>query len=285
MRLAPTTFSAPANAARKLMIQSVRKVFHDRGETPVARSNNGLFPPGSVIRRVHSDVTVMMIGGVAALLLQMLHPAALAGIWDHSAFRKDMVGRLRRTARFIAITTFADQREALASIARVKAIHARVRGSLPDGAAYSASDPELLAWVHACEAWCFLEAWRRYGDPAMSLQDKNAYVSQSGRVAALLGAEPVPATRAELVALIDATKVRLRADERTKEACRIVVDPPGLSLSARSVHRLLTNAAIGLLPHWARGMHDLPYRPLSEFEAAAGATAIARALRWAFESR
>ena len=251
----------------------------------MARSNNGLFPPGSVIRRVHGDVAVMMIGGVAALLLQMLHPAALAGIWDHSAFRKDMVGRLRRTARFIAITTFADQREALSSIARVKAIHARVRGSLPDGAAYSASDPELLAWVHACEAWCFLEAWRRYGDPAMSLQEKNAYLSQSGRVAALLGAEPVPATRAELVALIDATKVRLRADERTEEARRIVTYPPGLSLSARSVHRLLTNAAIGLLPDWARGMHNLPCRPLSEFEAAAGATVIARTLRWAFESR
>ena len=283
--MAPAAFSTPANAARKLMIQSVRRVFHDRGETPVAPSDNALFPPDSVIRRVHSDVTVMMIGGIAALLLQMLHPAALAGIWDYSAFRKDMLGRLRRTARFIAITTFADRGESLASIARVKAIHARVRGSLPDGAAYSASDPELLAWVHACEAWCFLEAWRRYGDPAMSLQDKNAYVSQSGRVAALLGAEPIPATRAELVALIDAAKPRLRADERTEEARRIVVDPPGLSLAARSVHRLLTNAAIGLLPDWAHGMHGLPYRPLNEFEAVAGATALARALRWAFESR
>jgi len=267
------------------MIQSVRKVFHDRGETPVAPSGNALFPRGSVIRRVHGDVTVMMIGGIAALLLQMLHPAALAGIWDYSAFRTDMVGRLRRTARFIAITTFADQREALAIIARVKAIHARVRGNTADGAAYSASDPELLAWVHACETWCFLEAWRRYGDPAMLLQDKNAYVSQSGRVAALLGAEPVPATRAELVALIEATKPRLRADERTSEARRIVVEPPGLGLAARSIHRLLTNAAIGLLPDWARGMHGLPYRPLNEFAATAGATAIAGALRWAFDRR
>ena len=84
--------------------------------------------------------------------------------------------------------------------------------------------------------------------------------------------------------MIDATKVRLRADERTEEARRIVTYPPGLSLSARSVHRLLTNAAIGLLPDWARGMHNLPCRPLSEFEAAAGATVIARTLRWAFES-
>ena len=119
----------------------------------------------------------------------------------------------------------------------------------------------------------------------MSLQDKNAYVSQSGRVAALLGADPIPATRAELVALIEARKPRLRANERTAEARRVVVNPPGLSLAARPLHRLLTNAAIGLLPDWARGMHGLPYRPLNEFEAAAGATAIARALRWAFESR
>jgi uncharacterized protein (DUF2236 family) len=285
MHLAPTAFFTPASGARKLLIQNVRKVFHVRGEKPVAPSDNALFPRGSVIRRVHGDVTAMMIGGIAALLLQMLHPAALAGIWDHSAFREDMIGRLRRTARFIAVTTFADQGEALASIARVKAIHARVRGTMPDGAAYSASDPELLAWVHACEAWCFLEAWRRYGDPAMSLQDKNAYISQSGRVAALLGADPVPETRAQLVALIGATKPRLRADQRTEEARRIVVDPPGLSLSARSVHRLLTNAAIGLLPEWARGMHGFPYRALNEFEAAAGAKALAIALRWAFESR
>lgn len=283
--MAPTAFSIPANAARKLMIQSVRKVFHDRGETPVVPSDNALFPPGSVIRRVHGDVTAMMIGGIAALLLQMLHPAALAGIWDHSAFRGDMVGRLRRTARFIAITTFADQGEALASIARVKAIHERVQGSLPDGVAYSASDPELLAWVHACEAWCFLEAWLRFGDPAMSLQDKNAYISQSGRVAGLLGADPVPATRAELVALIEARRPHLRANERTGEARRLVVNPPGLSLAARPLHRLLTNAAIGLLPGWARGMHGFPYRPLNEFEAAAGVTAIARVLRWAFDGR
>src|SRR5579863_6461558 len=138
----PGTFPG-MGAVRSALAGSVRDIFNDRGrgETPVIRSDNALYPAGSVIRRVHGDVTSMMVGGVTALLLQMLHPAALAGVWDHSSFRDDMLGRLRRTARFIAVTTFGDRAAAEQAIARVREVHGHVRGVLPDGTPYSATDP------------------------------------------------------------------------------------------------------------------------------------------------
>jgi len=96
----PVTRS-PGSLLRHILVSRVQAVFNDRGkgETPVVRSNDALFEPESVIWRVHGDVTTMMIGGVTALLMQMLHPAALAGVWEHSTFRNDMLGRLRRTAK------------------------------------------------------------------------------------------------------------------------------------------------------------------------------------------
>src|SRR5271166_1288622 len=146
----PATVARQAKAA---IAAQVVALFNDRppGEKPIARRDDGLFGPRSVAWRVHGDVTSMMVGGVAGLLLQMLHPAVLAGVWDHSNFRTDMQGRLRRTARFIALTTYGGQADAEAVIARVRGIHDRVHGTLPDGSPYAANDASLLAWVHVTE--------------------------------------------------------------------------------------------------------------------------------------
>ena len=132
---------------RRALVRQVRATFNDqeKGVKPVPASDDALFPPGSVIRRVHGDVTSMMVGGIAALLTQMLHPKALAGVWDHSDVHDDMLGRLRRTARFIAVTTYGDRDAAEAAIAKVRRIHEQVHGKLPDGTAYRADDPHLLA--------------------------------------------------------------------------------------------------------------------------------------------
>src|SRR5215471_6507526 len=113
---------------RRAIASEVVGIFNDRsrGEKPVVRGKDGLFGPDSVVWRVHGDVTTMMVGGIAALLLQMLHPGVLSGVWDHSNFRGDMLGRLRRTARFISITTYAGRKDAEAAIAKVRAIHERI---------------------------------------------------------------------------------------------------------------------------------------------------------------
>ncbi|WP_404711926.1 oxygenase MpaB family protein [Sphingomonas sp. MMS24-J13] len=269
---------------KRLLVGRVRALFNDqaRGERPVRRSDDALFARNAVVWRVHGDVTSMMVGGVASLLLQMLHPAVLAGVWDHSNFRGDMLGRLRRTARFIALTTFASRIEAEAAIARVRDVHHRVRGVLPDGTPYSADDPELLLWVHATETLCFLDAWIRYAEPDMAAADQDLYFEEVARVARALGAANVPVTRAGIVALIDRMRPQLRVDDRTREVARLVLDQRPPSLAARPIQQMTFRAAVDLLPEWAREMHGLYAPGLSRPLVRGSTLAVARTLRWAF---
>jgi uncharacterized protein (DUF2236 family) len=275
---------SPADLARNLLVRRVQDVFNDRagGERPVVRSDDALYPRGSVIWRVHGDVTTMMIGGVSALLLQMLHPAALAGIWDHSSFRGDMLGRLRRTARFIALTTFGDRDDAQAAIARVAQVHMHVRGVLPDGTPYAASDPRLLAWVHVCEASSFLDAWIAFGDPWMTRADQDRYFAQAGQVARALGADPVPETRAEAEALMEDFRSELIVDERTRAVARMILTQPAQSIAMRPVQEMVMRAAVDILPDWAKAQHGFGRSRATRPLIRGGAYGIAHLLRWAF---
>lgn len=272
----------PALPIKRAIARSVVAMFNDvdAGERPVVRRSDGLFGPASVAWRVHGDVTSMLAGGVAGLLLQMLHPRVLAGVWDHSNFRADMHGRLRRTARFIAVTTYGGREEAEAAIARVRRIHDQVRGVLPDGGPYLASDPRLLSWVHVTEAVSFLNGWIRYGEPGMNRADQDRYFAEMAEVGARLGADPLPRTRAEALALIEVMRGELMADARTAEVRARVLNPPVRSRAAALFQRVTLQAGVDLLPPWARRMHDLPPAPPG---ARLGAMAIAQTLRWAFE--
>jgi len=268
---------------QRALVRQIRATFNDqaKGEKPVAASDDALFPPGSVIRRVHGDVTTMMVGGIAALLTQMLHPKALAGVWDHSDVNADMLGRLRRTARFIAKTTYAHRDVALEAIAKVKSIHEQVSGTLPDGTEYRATDPWLLAWVHVAGAINFLDGWRRYGEPGMSAADQDRYFAESGDIAALLDADPVPRTRGEAERLIRQFRPELSADDRTRKFRDLVLKVPARSLAEVPAQSLLMNAAVDLLPQFAREMHGLK-RPLLAPIVRGGAYAMAATIRWAF---
>lgn len=273
-----------ARLLKRRIASEVVSIFNDRakGQKPVVRRPDGLFGPGSVVWRVHGDVTAMMVGGVSGLLLQMLHPAVLAGVWDHSNFRQDMLGRLRRTARFIALTSYGGRDEAEAAIAHVRAIHARVSGALPDGTPYRADDPRLLAWVHVTEAISCLAGWRRYAEPRMSSADRDRYFAEMARIGEALGADPVPRSQLEAQRLIETMRPELIADERTREVAGLVLGTRAHKPSAEPLHKLTMQAAIDLLPDWARRMHGLagpgPLTPLVR----AGTTGVARTLRWAF---
>jgi uncharacterized protein (DUF2236 family) len=223
----------------------------------------------------------MMVGGIAALLTQMLHPKALAGVWDHSDVADDQLGRLRRTARFIAVTTYGHRDKAEAAIARVKAIHEQVSGSLPDGTPYRATDPWLLAWVHVAGAINFVDGWRRYAEPRMSRADQDRYFAESGEVARLLDADPVPQTRREAERLIQQFLAELRADDRSRAFRDLVLKAPARSLAEIPVQALLMKAAVDLMPGFAREMHGLS-RPAVP-PALRGATfGVAQTIRWAF---
>jgi uncharacterized protein (DUF2236 family) len=274
-----------SNRLRATLMGQVRAVFNDqaRGEKPVQRKpDESLFGPRSVVWRVHGDLTSMMVGGVAALLLQMLHPAVLAGVWDHSTFRGDMLGRLRRTARFIALTTYGSAAEAEAAIATVRDVHTRVKGVLPNGTPYAADDPRLLAWVHVTEAVSFLDAWIRYAEPGMSRADQDSYFADFARIADALGADPIPRSRAEADALIAAMRPELVVDARTREVARMVLDQPPPNLAVAPVQALTFGAAVDLLPGWARAMHGLSGPGLATPALRLGTRGVARTLRWAF---
>ncbi len=288
----PSTSSDPQPSLDSLVLQPVRRaitaqvvaLFNDeaRGESPIARRDGGLFGPGSVAWRVHGDVTSMMVGGISGLLLQMLHPAVLAGVWDHSNFQADMHGRLRRTARFIAVTTYGDRAEAEATIARIRAIHTRVQGVLPDGAPYHANDPALLAWVHVTEAVSFLNAWIRYAEPGLSRSDQDRYFGEIAQVGLALGADPVPNDRAEAWKLIQAMRPRLRYDRRTRKVARLVLHRRLDNPLAEALQAFIMEAGVDLLPDWARTMHGLSSPPLSRTLVRAGTLGMAQTLRWAF---
>jgi uncharacterized protein (DUF2236 family) len=263
------------------MADSIVGLLRGRGDPPVVRRSDGLFGPDSVAWRVHGDVATMMIGGVAGLLLQMLHPSVLAGVWDHSNFRSDMQGRLRRTARFIAVTTYGAPADAEALIQRVRVIHDGIRGVLPDGTPYAANDPSLLAWVHLAGASSFLDAWIRYAEPGMSLADQNRYFREMAKVAVVLGVDPIPRSRAEARAQIDSARPALRLDGRTREVVRIILDTPAADVMTEPLRIMVTQAALDLLAPWAKRMHGRPAPVLSRPLIHAGALGLARALRWA----
>ncbi|MHA3842185.1 oxygenase MpaB family protein [Sphingomonas aestuarii] len=269
---------------RQMLVRQVRAIFNDtaRGERPVMRSDDALFAKDSPIWRVHGDVTSMMAGGVAALLMQMLHPSALSGIWEHSRFRNDMLGRLRRTARFIAVTTYASRSDAKAAIDQVNAIHDRVMGVRPDGAPYSARDPRLLGWVHVTEATCFLAAWQRYGSAPLDARDQDAYFAEFATIANAMGADPIPRSRAEAEHLITTYRPELAADARSRSVARLILDPPQSPLHLLPAQKMIGAAAIDLLPDWATRMHGLSVPLLARPAIRGSARGLAQTMRWAF---
>lgn len=273
----------PSEKIRERLVGRVRAVFNDveGGQQPVPPSDNALFERDSPIRLVHADVVSMLVGGVRGLLLQMLHPHALQGVLDHSDFRSDMHGRLRRTARFIAVTTFGEAGEAEKTIARVNRIHERVSGTLPDGTAYAARAPETLAWVHLAEATSFLESYLRYVRPAMPYAQQDEYFRQFAVIARKLGADPVPETKVEAERMLRAMRPQLNSSPQAKEIARLVLTqrPKGATVA---IQQMLGTAAVDLLPNYARSMLDLKSPGLSALPARVAAQAMGRTLRWAF---
>lgn len=193
-----------------------------------------------------------------------------------------MHGRLRRTARFIALTTYGGEDEALQAIDRVRSIHGQVRGALPDGTPYSANDPELLTWVHVTESLSFLNAWIRYAEPDMSTTDQDRYFAEVAVVAQHLGARNVPISRAETLGITAAMRPQLRSDERTREVAALVLQRARQASLEAVPLGLMQQAAVDLLPRWARRMHRLPSSGLTRPLVSGGTFALAGMLRWAF---
>lgn len=244
----------------------------------------GLFGPDSVTWKIHADFPGMMAGGIGALMLQTLHPLALAGVWDHSSFRDDPLGRLRRTSGFVAGTTYAPQAEAARLIEKVKAIHRRVRGTAADGRAYSAEDPRLLNWVHCTEVLSFLRGYEAYRGVKVPPAVRDRYFAETSRVAEALGALNVPKSAAAIEAYFREVQPELEFSERSRAVLE-VLESIALPIPFAAVsRRVFLGAAAALLPPWAvKLMRRSRLRRLRDQTAARALNVLAPAMRAALK--
>jgi uncharacterized protein (DUF2236 family) len=249
----------------------------------------GLFGPDSVTWRVHAD-PVLWVAGLRALLLQAVHPAAMAGVLAHSDFRADPWGRLLRTADYVGVVSFGSRPEAAAAGARVRRVHAKVTGiDARTGVHYRASDPELLRWVHCCEVESFLTTYQRAGG-GIDGAEADRYYAEQTRAAELVGLDrsTVPASRAEMADYFAGVCPQLQVDGRARRIASYVVVPPmpravAWLTPARPAWASLAGLAAASLPRWARRLYGLPGLPTTDVAATLGLRALRAALQAAPE--
>jgi uncharacterized protein (DUF2236 family) len=212
--------------------------------------DEGYFGPDSAAWVVHGDMPTL-VAGIRALLMQTLHPGAMAGVHDWSRYKSDPLGRLTGTIRWIVATTFGSTEQAQRESGRVSRFHDRVNGTYAkdpagEGVAYSAHDPELLHWVHLVFTEAFLGCHETWGRPIPGGADQ--YVREWATAARLVGAPDAPTTRAQLREQLDGFRTGgvLRRDERVDEAVAFLRTPPlpGTGLA----YRILFAGAVASLP-------------------------------------
>jgi len=209
----------------------------------------GLFGTESVAWRVHAHFTAMMVGGLSSLIVQSLHPRALAAVWDHSDFRHKLKARLGRTAYFVAATTYGSQAMAMKAIDRVNTIHANIRGTDLQGKPYVANEPELIRWVHLVEVASFLAAFQHLSRRPLSVQECDRYISEMTQVGHLLGAVDLPVTFEATQAELRGFAPELSFDARAQEILQVIQAYPADVLD-KPWMVLILKCALDVMPPW-----------------------------------
>ena len=277
--------SRPDVSGNRLVQDFNRRIRHAVGLTqdppPICLDPDlAYFPVDGVARLVHGDLPAMVIGGMASLFLQMLHPHAMAGVAQHSRYQNDATGRLLQTANFIGHTTYGTKTAAYLDIERVLSVHEAVRGIADDGQPYYANDPHLLSWVHVCEAYTFLEGYRRYGAVPLSASDLDTYVFEMSRLATDLGAEHPPTSYRELRDQLEAFLPELRLSADGVIARDFVVRGFVSTPAQRFAHRRFAVASLALLPQWATDMLQVETPTYDRFLGPLTSSALATMTRF-----
>lgn len=228
---------------------------------PQHPQDDGLFGPHSVVWRVNRDRS-FPLAGIRSLMVQALHPLAMAGVAQHSTWKQDPFGRLAATNSYLLTTTYGDTRSALEAAAWVRKVHVHVKGTDPEtGRTYSAEDPALLLWVHAGMVDSVVEVVRRYGR-TLDARDADRYVAEMVRFAEIVGVprDEVPTTVESMRRYLESVDLR-RATPAAREAIAIVLDPPNLDPETRELWHELGQVAVGTLPQWARDMYGFAMPP------------------------
>jgi uncharacterized protein (DUF2236 family) len=215
----------------------------------VPAGDPGLFGPASMVWRVHAHFTAMMVGGLSSLIVQALHPRALAAVWDHSQFRDKLKDRLSRTAFFVAATTYGSEAFAMKAIQRVNAIHSRITGTDLQGRPYVANEPALLNWVHLVEATSFLTAHQHLAKTPLTPTEADQYMAEMAVLGHLLGGVDLPSTVAAAEGQMRSYQAELRFDERAQEVVGLIASYPTDVLD-KPFMGLVLESSFDLMPDW-----------------------------------
>jgi uncharacterized protein (DUF2236 family) len=231
---------------------------------PEDPADDGFFGPASVTWRVSTDMG-RPVAGLRALMLQALHPLAMAGVDQHSNWRSDPVGRLAATSGYLATVSFGDRAAAERAAARVRRVHEHITGTdQVTGLRYAASDPALLLWVHATLVESGIVASAAFGTP-LSAGDSDAYVAEMAAAAELVGvpAGLAPASLGDLESYLTATRPELRCTPAAAESMAYLLDPPGLDEDVAEIWADVKAGVLAVLPAWALEMYGYPPQPLT----------------------
>jgi uncharacterized protein (DUF2236 family) len=240
--------------------------------------------PTSVSWEIHGDLASLVVAGTGAILMEVLHPSVMAGVYTQSSYRTEPLRRARNTLGYVLRTTFGNTAAATRVIEGVRRVHGRIQGTRPDGVAYRALDPELIAWVHTCIPWAVMTAFDRYARP-LSREEKDRYLAEQAVIGRMGGADWVPETVAELDAYVDRMRGKLGMNEQTLSFIDFLAGRAdgGVGWRERLDRWASIRGSMGLMPEWARrlsGTHQpevvqrLWLRPADRLKA--------KLVRWAY---
>jgi len=210
-----------------------------------------LVSPASVSWRIFKNPIALLIGGIAAVILELAEPAVRTGVWEHSSFRNDPIGRLRRTGIAAMVTVYGARSIAEPMIAGIARRHDIVEGATPAGLRYSANDPRLLTWVHATATFAFAKAYSTYVE-WLSEAETDSFYREGMPAARLYGSMGAPIDSGELLALFDSMRGRLESSPIVFEFLQIMRETSALPRALHWMQPILLRAAVELIPDWIR---------------------------------
>lgn len=244
--------------------------------------DEGLFGPSSAVWAIHSDFSCMLVGGITALYLQMIHPKVLAGVWDHSNFRSDLSGRLKRTAQFVSVVSFGPTQEANLLLKKIALIHQSVRGLTEQGEPYAANDPELLLWVHATQCFGYIQAHQRYHSVPLTDSQIAQYLDEYQSVLIALGGKEIGwQSWADLMTYLESQISLLSGGDRVDQIYQILKTEAQKGQNSSLVGRLFLNAALDLVPVWGQSAFNYSPSVLGIKSRTMAVRLFANLLRWA----
>ncbi|MBR2172641.1 MAG: DUF2236 domain-containing protein [Sphingopyxis sp.] len=228
-----------------------------------------LLAPDSVQWRIYKNPIALGIGGIAAVLLEFAEPRIRSGVWDHSTYKADPIGRSRRTGLVAMLACYGPASSAKAVIGQVNRMHGKVKGETPGGTKYRALDPVLLDWVAATASYGFLMAYDRFVH-RISDADKDRFMADGDAIGREFGARHTPPTVDAFMAMMDELEPCFEPHPIVFEFLDIIQSGRAAPGVPRFLHRAIARASVSLLPgHIRRKLELGPRYDLTRFDRTA----------------